>query len=81
MNKERVKVMIYGEEFKLKGSMNPSYMQKVAEFVDTKMKELSRTNPRLNHQKVAVLTCLNLTDELFKLQEDFKELEKMIDEG
>ncbi len=81
MDKKRVKVIIYGEELKLKGSMNLSYMQKIAEFVDLKMKELSKTSPRLNHQKVAVLTCLNLTDELFKLQEDLKELEKMIEES
>ncbi|MBP8819032.1 MAG: cell division protein ZapA, partial [Syntrophomonadaceae bacterium] len=37
-------------------------------------------NPNLSSTKVAVLTALNLADELNKLQEDYDELVKNLEE-
>ncbi len=69
LHKNRVKIKIQGEEFYIKGSMPSAHMKKIADFVDEKMQQISEANPKLSHQKVAVLTCLNLAEDLLKLEE------------
>ena len=52
----------------------------LASFVDRRMKMIQQRNPNLSSTKVAVLTALNLADELNKLQEDYDELVKNLEE-
>ncbi|SHE33014.1 cell division protein ZapA [Desulforamulus putei] len=75
----RVEVEIFGEYYTLKGNESPEYMMKVAQIVDKKMVEVSQRNTRLSTNKVAVLTAVNLVDELLKLQEQYNNLLRMMD--
>ena len=52
----------------------------LASFVDRRMKMIQQRNPNLSSTKVAVLTALNLADELNKLQDDYDELVKNLEE-
>lgn len=65
----RVEVEIYGERYILKGDATEEHMERLARFVDEQMRQVSRRNPRLPLYKLAVLTALNIADELFKLME------------
>jgi cell division protein ZapA len=76
----RVTVTIFNEEYVVKGEENPEYMEMLAGFVDRRMKMIQQRNPNLSSTKVAVLTALNLADELNKLQEDYDELVKNLEE-
>ncbi|MDI3540468.1 Cell division protein ZapA [Koleobacter methoxysyntrophicus] len=78
--KNRVKVTINGEEYYMKGSVSPEYMKKIADYVDKKMTKLSESNPYLSFSKIAVLAALNITDELFKLREEFEEFLKLVED-
>ncbi|HHX96169.1 MAG TPA: cell division protein ZapA [Clostridia bacterium] len=77
--KNRLKVMIYGEEYTIKGSADPTHIKKVANFVDQKMEQISHTNSFLSIKQIAVLVALNLADELLCLREDYDELIKILD--
>ncbi|HZJ84017.1 MAG TPA: cell division protein ZapA [Syntrophomonadaceae bacterium] len=76
----RVTVEIFNEEYVVKGSENPEYINMLASYVDRRMKMVHQRNPNLSTTKVAVLTSLNLADELNKLQEDYDELIKTLEE-
>ncbi|NPV93289.1 MAG: cell division protein ZapA [Firmicutes bacterium] len=77
-SKQRVSVKIYGEEYLVKGSASREYITMLASYVDQRMRQLENRNPRLSPSKVAVLTALNLADELMKLQEDYDNLVKLL---
>ena len=64
----RVTVSICGEDYTLVAEEAPSYMQKVGGYVDTKLGELLAT-AKVGRTDAAVLTAVNIADELFKERE------------
>ena len=63
----RITVSICGTEYTLMAEESPSYMQKVATLVDTKMGEIMESG-RINRVDAAILAAANLADELLKEQ-------------
>jgi cell division protein ZapA len=76
----KVTVEIFSEEYVVKGDENPEYIQMLASYIDRRMKMIQQRNPNLTNTKIAVLTAINLADELNKLQEDYDELVKALEE-
>ena len=62
-------VTIFGSEYKIKGA-DPVYISEVAAYVDAKMRELERRLSSGSPTKVAILTSLNIADELFREREE-----------
>jgi cell division protein ZapA len=79
-NINKVTVDIFGEQYVVKGEEKTEYIQMLASYVDRRMKMVQQRNPNLSHVKIAVLTALNLADELNKLQEDFDEIVKELED-
>lgn len=73
-------VNIYNEEYVVRGNENPEYIQMLGSYVDRRMRMIGQRNHNLSTTKVAVLTALNLADELNKLQEDYDQLVKALEE-
>ena len=69
-------VEIYGERYTLRSGDAPEYLQRVADYVDTKFRELVRQSPSLVPSKVAVLVSINIADELFKQGEAIRRREQ-----
>ena len=65
----RVVISICGEEYTLVADEVPAYMQKVGNYVSEKMTDV---------MEAAVLTAVNLTDELFKSQAAAEQLRGQI---
>lgn len=76
----RVSVEIFNQEYIVKGSENAEYIEMLAAYVDRRMRMIEQRNHSLSIVKVAVLTALNLADELNKLQEDYDDLVKVLEE-
>lgn len=72
--KSRVDVEICGEQYTIRGTEKPEYIETVAEYVDRKMKQLVNINPKLTTSKAAVLAAINIADELSKLRADYDSL-------
>ncbi|MDO7786687.1 cell division protein ZapA [Desulforamulus aquiferis] len=75
----RVEVEILGEHYTLKGHESPEYMLMVAHQVNKRMNEIRQRNNKLSLNKVAVLSAINLVDELIKLQQEYNNLLQMIE--
>ena len=79
---ETIIVNIMGVNYPIKGNFDRDYILKISEDLDLRMRELSDQLLTKSAEKTAVLTALNLEDELFCLEEEksrFKEsIEKRI---
>lgn len=64
-----LKVNIYGTEYPIKGSADIEYIKKVAQYVDSKMREVNKNISIDSSLKVSILAALNITDELFRVKE------------
>lgn len=78
--KAKVTVKIYGENYVIKGHASPDYIESMASYVDKKMRLVGQRNSQLSISKIAVLAGLNIVDELYKLQEDYDSLVKLLEE-
>ena len=63
---ETVTVEIGDRSYTLKAGDDPEYVSKVAQFVDRKLKELAKMATSLQPTHLAVLTAINIADELFQ---------------
>ena len=77
----RVQVEIYNDQYTIKGSSDDKHIKQVANYVDKKMNYIGQRNPQLSAKQIAVLTALNIADELFKLQNDYDKLVQVLEEG
>ncbi len=68
--KHTVRVSIFGSEYPIKSEADPDYIEKVAKYVDRKMREISSKVDIRSTAKVAILAALNITDELFREKAD-----------
>jgi cell division protein ZapA len=60
----RVKVEIYGQTYNLGGDLDEAYVQKLARYVDEKMRAVSEATQTVDSVRVAVLAAMAIADEL-----------------
>ena len=71
MNNDLITVNIYGQQYTLKTDGTEDYINKVAEYVESKMKEIEAMGLDANSQqlKIAVLASMKIADELLQARE------------
>lgn len=79
--KRKSRVVIDGEEFVIRGSAAPEYVQELAKLVDQKIMEVRRTQPNLPRHRSAILAALHLADELYKVSKERAELMEVLEEA
>ena len=77
-DKNKVTVKIMDRDYTLVSDDSREHMQRVANFVDDKMRETFSSNKKLSTSMIGVLTALNIADELYKVLSEKEELEKRI---
>ena len=66
-----VSVNIFGQSYTIRASVqDEEYVRAIARFVDGKMHDIQKMMQPESTQKVAILTALNIADELFALQDE-----------
>ena len=81
-NNRVIKVNIFGEDYPIKGDFQSEaeseeyrlVVLKVAAYVDQKMREIAEKSANRSPKNIAVLTALNITDELLRLKRENEEL-------
>ena len=73
----RVVISICGEEYTFVAEESSAYMQKVGSYVGDKMAEVL-SSAKVGRTDAAVLTAVNITDELFKAQTAAEQLRSQI---
>lgn len=75
-----VKVQIFGQTYSIQGELDAKYVQKLATFVDEKMRAIADATATVDTQKVAVLAALAIADELHSMQRDRNDSEELLRE-
>jgi cell division protein ZapA len=65
----RATVEIFGQRLGLRSDGDAAHLQELARFVDLRMREVADRSSSVDTVKIAVLTALNIADELFQERE------------
>jgi cell division protein ZapA len=87
-----VPVVILGQQYPVRSSLEESYVAALASYVDEKMRAAADVAPSGDSVRLAVLAALNIADEFFRCQESERSgrealleraarLERLIDEA
>ncbi len=76
---DTIRVEIFGTEYPIKGDVDSGYIEKVARYVDKKMREVAEEHSLVSPSKVAILAAMCITDELFREREEGEELTTQIE--
>ena len=69
-----VEVEIYGQAFRIAtGDATPEYIQRLASYVDERMRAIAVTTRTTSVNRMAILAALNIADDLLKLQESYEQ--------
>lgn len=71
-------VSIFGTEYKISSAVDPERTQRVARLVDRQMREVASSLSLRSVTTTAVLTAVNLVDELRREQADAERLSKTV---
>jgi len=69
MTTVRATVEIFGQRLGLRADGDEARVQEIARFVDLRMREVADRSSSVDTVKIAVLTALNIADELFQERE------------
>ena len=64
--KQTVEVEIAGQKLTIRSDEGPQYVQELADYVDSQMRQLVDKRATFNLQRAALLVAIQLADELFR---------------
>ena len=77
---EAVKVRLFGREYSIRGHGNKKYIETLADFIKERADEIESRATVVSTLDLAILTLLNITDEMFQSkqvkEQTIKELEE-----
>ena len=73
-DKKDIKIQILGQTYTIKTSADEKYIKKLEDYIEQRVEELkgSGFDSKTQHLKIAVLTCINIADDLFQEKENNK---------
>lgn len=69
-------IQILNQSFNVVSNDQKEHVQAVADFVDQRMKKIAKNGSSISTAHVAILTALNIADELFKKQNELAHNQK-----
>ena len=84
-----VHVDIRGQRYAIRSALDPKYVADIAAFVDQRMELAGRELATIDTVRIAVITALNIADDLFRARQDSAEgraqaraaeIERLVDE-
>lgn len=76
--KRSVTVTVANQRLSLKTDAKQSYVKALAELVDQRLAEVKRGGRTQTTQSIALLTALNIADELLQLREAHEDLKRKV---
>ena len=73
-------VEICGEQYKIKSDISPEEVYKLASYVNKKMEEIKNKATSMPLIRIAVLACLNITEELFVAKKQLDETQNLMED-
>lgn len=77
---ESIRIEIYDQEYHVKGSLNPTYLEELASYVDGKMRSIASRGRNVDSLRVAVLAALNIADEYHQLKAKYEDISRQVEQ-
>jgi cell division protein ZapA len=68
-----IRVEIYNQTYNIRSDGDGQYLAELAEYVDSRMREISNGTLTVDSLKVAILAALHITDELHRLRRQLEQ--------
>ncbi len=82
MSEQTIKVEIYNQTYSIRSDGDSDgdneYIQKLAEYVDSKMRQISYGTKTVDSVKVAILAALHIADEYYQLIDSQKQIDEQL---
>lgn len=75
MSAPSIKVEIYNQTYNIRHDGDNEYIHRLAEYVDSKMREVTSGTYTVDSHKVAILAALHIADELQQLRSQQEQLD------
>jgi cell division protein ZapA len=75
-----VRVVIYDQEYHMRGELDPEYIRGLAQFVDGKMRSIAARTRTVDSLRTAILAALNIADEYHQLRAKHEAITKEVDQ-
>ena len=79
-NGDGIRVDIYDQQYTIRGDLDLEYIQKLAKYLDGKMRVIAERTRTVDSLRVAVLAALNIADEYHRLKAQQEATEKKVEE-
>ncbi|ACI21699.1 MULTISPECIES: cell division protein ZapA [Thermodesulfovibrio] len=66
----KTEVYILGQKYTIKGEKSPEYIQRLAAYVDEKLRKVYEQNSAMPPLRAAILACFYIADELYEMKKD-----------
>jgi len=73
-----VRVEIYNQTYNIRSDGDSEYLTQLAEFVDSRMREISSGTLTVDSRKVAILAALYIADELHQLRKSHEQADEQL---
>jgi cell division protein ZapA len=77
---QSIRVVIYDQEYFMRGDLNQEYIQRLAKYVDTRMRSIAERTRTVDTLRVAILAALNVADEYHQLKARYEEVTEHLDQ-
>ena len=75
-----IRVEIYDQEYCMRGDLDREYIQKLAQYLDAKMRSIAERTRTVDSLRVAILAGLNIADEYHQLKAKYEAATKQVDQ-
>jgi cell division protein ZapA len=73
-----IRVEIYNQTYNIRSDGDSEYLTKLADFVDSRMREISSGTLTVDSLKVAILAALHIADELHRLKQTHEQADAQL---
>ena len=73
-----IRVEIYNQTYNIRSDGDSEYLMKLADFVDSRMREISSGTLTVDSLKVAILAALHIADELHRLKQTHEQADAQL---
>ncbi len=77
---QSIRVLIYDQEYFMRGDLNQEYIQKLAQYLDGKMRSIAERTRTVDTVRVAILAALNVADEYHQMKARYEESTQHMDQ-
>lgn len=77
---QSIRVTIYDQEYFMRGDLNEEYIQKLAQYLDAKMRSIAERTRTVDTLRVAMLAALNVADEYHQLKARYENVTQHMDQ-